>query len=53
MPAMGDRPGNTRVKGALCMMIEVLPEILVHLCHSDLRRLRFVNHKFYSLVEAY
>lgn len=34
-------------------MIEVLPKIVVHLCHSDLRRLRFVNHKFCSLVEAY
>jgi hypothetical protein len=49
---MSDCPGDSRIKVAL-YMIEVLPEIFVHICHSDLRRLRFVYHEFYSLVEAY
>lgn len=52
MTAMSDRPGDSRIKVAL-YMIEVLPEIFVHICHSDLRRLQFVNHEFYSLVKAY
>lgn len=53
MPAKSINLGNFSVRGALYMMIEVLPENFVHLCRSDVSRLQFVNHEIYSLVKAY
>lgn len=50
---MRDHQTNSRAKGTTYTMLEVLLKIIAYLCPSDLRRLRFVNHKFYTVVETY
>lgn len=50
---MSDHRGFPRVEGTVHTMLEVLPNIIAHLCPSNLRLLRVVNHEFYSLLEAY
>ena len=50
---MSEHRGNSRAKRATHTMLEVLPNIIAYSCPSDLRRSRFVNHKFYTLFEAY
>lgn len=50
---MSEHQGNSRAEGTTHTMLEVLPHIIAYLCPSDLRRLRFVNQRFYTLAEAY